>query len=128
MAINVVLIVLVSTLFDDTEGFCDSDSISARESFRFVFIFQILVNTPTFISYHNADKYTDTESFDDGIKISFYMFASAFLLKIYITTRTFLNGPFEDRFFISLMSLFVLLSFGAYIAAERYSRRTIISL
>lgn len=128
LAINVVLIVLVSTLFDGTEGFCDASSSSARESFRFVFLFQILVNTPTFVSYHLADKYAETDAVDDGVRASFYTFAAAFFLKIYMTTRTFLNGPFDDQMFVMLVGMFVLLSFSAYVVIERYSRRHIISV
>ena len=126
-AINVVLIVLVSTLFDGTDGFCDDAAASARESFRFVFLFQILVNAPTFISYHLADKYMDGEAQDETVRNSFCAFLVAFLLKIYMTSKTFLNGPFEDNTFVCLVAIFVLLSFVSYVLIVRYARKTIIT-
>lgn len=128
LAINVVLIVLVGTLFDGTDGFCDAASEDARESFRFVFMFQILVNTPTFVSYHLADKYADSDSPSEELRMSFLAFSSAFFLKIYMTTSTFLHGPFGDRAFLALVSLFVVISFSAYVVIERYSRRYIITV
>ena len=128
LAINVVLIVLVSTLFDGTEGFCDSASTNARESFRFVFLFQILVNAPTFVSFHLTDKYADGDDDSSAVRASFIAFLSAFLLKIYMTTSTFLHGPFEDRIFALLVALFVAISFTSYVLAARYSASTIISV
>ena len=128
LAINVVLMVLVSTLFDGTDGFCDPASANARESFRFVFLFQILVNAPTFVSFHLTDKHMDDEADGSAVRMSFAAFLAAFLLKVYMTTSTFLHGPFEDRAFVLLLALFVATSFASYALVVRYSRSTIIAV
>jgi len=123
IAANVVLIMLISTLFDGTGGFCDAKAAAARDSFRFIVLFQILVNAPAFVYYHRADKETAREESGgtpEGLKQSFFFFVVAFLLKVHMTLSTFLSGPFEQRVFIALVGLFVVASFASYACLVRY--------
>ena len=128
-AANLVLVLLVSSLFENTTGFCDDEATASRSSFRFIVLFQVLINTPAFIYYHRADKETSKDDGnDDGIKQSFLFFIGAFLVKLYVTLTTFLVGPFEDKYFIGLVSLFLLLSGAAYVCVRRYETRTVVTL
>jgi len=128
-AANVMLMLLTSSMFEETTGFCDESATGSRQSFQFVLLFTVLINTPSFIYYHTTDKACEAEkdlSSDEGVKLSFAVFAVAFGLKLYTTMTIFLSGPFPDSVFFSLLFLFVLLSFGSYTSLVRFGNRYIV--
>ena len=64
-AANVILILLVSTLFEGTDGFCDAEASEARKLFRSFVLFQLLVNCPSFVYFHKTDKEFNRSEADD---------------------------------------------------------------
>lgn len=126
---NVVMIFLVGSLFADTEGYCDDSAVAARGVFRFIFLIQLLINIPTAVLFHQVDKAAASIDTRFGeIGSSFGFFCAAFLLKLYVTLATLLDGPFSDRVFAMFVCYFLILSFISFALLKRFENENLVEL
>lgn len=135
-AMNFVLLVLVRSMFEGTSGLCDDAATQARAMFRFIALFQVLVNVPVLLYYHTADKVYATESQDAWAKnsespklqTSFLSYLISVFIKFYATFTTVLVGPLDDTAFYLTVSMFAIFSAFAAISVVRFERSTMIEV
>ena len=120
---NILVVLMVSTLFEGTTGFCDENAASSRDVYRFVALFQILLTIPSLLFYHRADKESAESDSCGHIPQSFIFFTSGFFLAMYITLRTVLLGPFEDMILVLLLMMFAILVAFSMAGIQCYSNR-----
>ncbi len=123
---NLILVVFVFTLFEDTNGFCDARAGAASRSFRFVLLVQLLVNAPSLIYYHRTDKVAGSRSRNSTLHASFVLFIFALLFDLHLTLTTLFTGPMRTWLFATLVLLKAFVSFAAFVLVVRFERQHIV--
>ena len=123
---NLILVVFVHTLFEETNGFCDVRAGAASRSFRFVLLVQLIVNAPSFLYFHKADKQAGNRSRQSLLHASFVIFLFALLLDMHLTLTTLFVGPLTTWLFATLVLASACVSFASFVCTIRFERQHIV--
>lgn len=119
---NLILVVFVHTLFEETNGFCDPRAGAASRSFRFVLLVQLLINAPSFIYFHKADKAAGHRSRQSTLHAAFVIFLLALLLDMHLTLTTLFVGPITTWLFAMTVIASAFVSFASFVCTVRFER------